>query len=69
MKTYEINGEVYDCYFYNNGGGDEGVVEEQRRGQRRRDRVRDGVAQLHRHERVEAHLGEPAAQHSTAPVV
>ena len=26
MKTYEINGEIYDCYFYNNGGGDEGVV-------------------------------------------
>ncbi len=26
MKTYEINGRVYDCYFYNNGGGDEGVT-------------------------------------------
>ena len=26
MKTYEINGQVFDCHFYNNGVGDEGVV-------------------------------------------
>jgi len=26
MKSYDIDGRIYDCYFYNNGGGDEGVA-------------------------------------------